>query len=234
MKKIILTTLAIALMSGAFAQENGQFSIGARFGGALGFNQTLSFGPWAGQNLMNTNVMYFSRESAGNFNFALFGNYTFNNRLALQAEFNFMIKQGYEIRIASPGMQTMWLDVDYSSMDIPILLQLNVLNSESRSRFGIQAGPLVSIPLGRLEVYDNRAEAYIDKFDITTSATFGATAGIFGRFPVGPGHIVTDLRFIFDFSSVEAEMGIFAPYSFPLPVMDRLSLIFTVGYQISF
>ena len=120
----------------------------------------------------------------------------------------------------------------YTSLDIPILVRYNILNAAAI--FGVKAGPHISIPLGRVQVNESwrtlfSEERLIDEFAIDSIASFGLTTGIFAAFPVRRGRIVIDLRFIFDFNSLEAyEWGVNSEF------MQRRALAISVGRQRTF
>ena len=205
------------------ANQSGQFSVGGRLGGVLGFT-----GYSAGaESLLRPEFSYQNArvfvEPKINFNAALYCNFAITNRLSVQAELNFMIVQGYELMARRQERGQDSFDINYSSLDIPLLLRFNFLSPQRM--FGIMAGPQISIPLGRLEVYDNRAEEYIDKLNIDSPVLFGFAAGLFGGFQAGPGRVVGDLRFIFDFNRLQAE-GLY--------VSLRRAVALSVGYEISF
>jgi len=230
-RKTLIAFLALVMsVSGLYAQQAGQFTLGGRVGGALGFSESANFG-----NTLHTRYFQYhsrpSRDPELNFAFAIYGNYAITSRISLQAELNFMISQGYELFFPRPAGSTTVtsreVDVNYSSLDIPLLLRINFLDSPAM--FGIQAGPHVSIPLGRLEVYADYM-GYIARYDIATFATFGATAGLFGGLQAGPGRVIGDLRFIFDFTDLEVR----SPAGGRETAMQRRALAFMIGYEISF
>ena len=203
--------------------QAGQFTVGGRIGGVLGFSESFT-------DIENLLRPYFSNQDARisvepelNFTFALYGNYAITSRLSVQAELNFMFSQGYELAAPRQQRGSYSFDIGYNSVDIPLLLRFNFLRS--RSMFGIMAGPHISIPIGRLEIYDNREESYFDELSIDSSFTFGLTAGLFGGFRAGPGRVVGDLRFIFDFDSLQAD---------GMDFVRRRAVALSVGYEISF
>jgi hypothetical protein len=110
--------------------------------------------------------------------------------------------------------------VYYTSLDIPVLFKYSFLTRPVV--FGAMAGPHLSIPLGKGTIADSEEK---DKFNIDTFATFGLTLGAFGGYPVGPGRIVGDLRFLFDFNGLKDS---------DFTYMKRRALALTVGYEISF
>jgi len=243
MKKIILTTLAIALMSGAFAQENGTFSLGARVGMGIGLSDPKQFLNFANERFYPAGTIEsMTHNSEVNFNVALYGNFAFNNFLSLQAELNFMIYQGYDMQMtlrepmASPGFPIPFnsfnADLSYSSLDIPLLAKVNFLGGSSNgASFGLLAGPHVSLFLGRAEFWReygfDGTETY---FDIDNSAVFGITAGLFCRIPAGPGRIVADFRFVRDFDSLKARTTAGNRFN----ILERSAVVLSLGYQITF
>jgi hypothetical protein len=229
MKKILIVTLVLLMaVTSLHAQQAGQFSLGGRLGLGVGLNDPLNFESYARQAFY-PDLASISHTPCMQFNIALYGNYAFSNMLSIQTELNFMLYQGYDLSLSCfDSARSREAEVSYNSLDIPLLIKVNFLNDPSR--FGILAGPHVSIPLGRAEFY--REIGFFereDKFRIDTFATYGLTAGIFGGHQVGPGRIVGDLRFIFDFSAVETiEAG--TAYKF----MERRALTISLGYEMSF
>jgi len=236
MKKVQIKTLAgifaLALFvtgqiqvygwSGGSAPQSGQFTVGGRFGGTLGFTGSFT----DVENMLRT---FFSNPDAIasadpelNFTFALYGNYAITNRISIQTELNFLINQGYELQAPRQERGLDSFDINYSSLDIPLLLRVNFLRYRL---FGIMAGPQISIPIGRLEIYDNRTEMYIEKMNIDSSFSLSLTAGLFGGFRAGLGRVVGDMRFIFDFDPIQAE---------GIEFIRRRALTFSLGYEISF
>jgi len=205
------------------APQAGQFTLGGRLGGALGFTESFADAEALLRPHFSNQSARASADPEANFTFALYGNYAITGRISIQTELNFMIGQGYELRAPRQGRGSDSFDINYNSLDIPLLLRFNFLRS--RPMLGVMAGPQISIPLGRLEIYDNSAEAYIEESNIDSSFIFGLTAGLFGGFPAGPGRVVGDLRFIFDFDSVQAE---------GVEFIRRRAAAFSVGYEISF
>jgi len=205
------------------APQAGQFSVGGRLGGALGFTESFSDAERMLRPVFSNPDARTSVEPELNFTFALYGNYALTNRLSVQAELNFMISQGYELRAPRQARGSYSFDINYSSLDIPLLLRFDFL--ESQPMFGIMAGPHISIPIGRLEIYDNREESYFDELDIDSTFIFGFTAGLFGGFRAGPGRVIGDLRFVFDFNSVQAD---------GMDFIRRRAVALSVGYEISF
>jgi len=259
MKKIISTTLAIALMLGVFAQENGAtnqgtFSAGARIGIGIGLSEPKQFMNFANEEFYLGRIVGMTHNSEVNFNIALYGNFAFNNFLSLQAELNFMLYQGYDMRMTinteglapsprgfdpglpNPAHRSFNADLSYFSLDIPLLAKVNLLGgSQNNASFGFLVGPHVSLFLGRAEFWEENAfgvggerDTY---FDIDNSAVFGLTAGLFCSIPVGPGRVVADFRFVRDFDALKART---TTTNNRFDILQRSAIVFSLGYQISF
>ena len=210
----------VPLAAGLYAQEAGQWTAGGRLGAAFGLHSSRDMGGHFDDPGHST-----VDEMRINFIFAGHGAYTFTDRISIQAELNFMVNQGYNLRVSVDGDLLHSEKVRYSSLDIPVLLRYNFLNSSSV--FGILAGPHISIPIGMVEFSEGGNS---DEFQIYTAATFGLSAGIFGGFRAGPGRVIGDLRFIFDFNSVEERREGAGGFEF----MRRRALLFSLGYEMSF
>jgi len=245
-------------MLGAFAQENGTnqgtFSAGARIGMGIGLSEPKQFMDFANQEFYGGRITNMTHNSELNFNVALYGNFAFNNFLSLQAELNFMIYQGYDMRLTMsteglssplgsqpplpgpiPNQLTFNADLSYFSLDIPLLAKVNFLGgSPNGASFGLLAGPHVSLFLGRAEFWEERAFGIGGERDtpinIDNSAVFGITAGLFCSIPVGPGRIVADFRFVRDFSSLQATTELGNQFD----ILQRSAVVLSLGYQISF
>jgi len=236
MKKITVTVLAITLSLGVFAQQNGVFSFGARVGMGIGFSEPREFMSFANEQFYAGDIASMTHNSEVNFNVALYGNFAFGNFFSLQTELNFMIYQGYDMRLrfSQMGMLPMeWTanaDLSYFSLDIPLLAKINFLGSRD-AQFGLLVGPHASIFLGRAEFWReygfDGTETY---FDIDNSAVFGLTAGLFCRIPVGPGRIVADFRFVHDFDALRATTMLNNRFD----ILQRNALVLSLGYEISF
>jgi len=230
-KTFILLMVLMVSAGGLFAQQSGQWTSGGRLGMAFGFNNSADFGSLLRNEVrdeifLDTGIwipVSVSDNMRMNFNFALYANHAFSDRLSLQAELNFMINQGYELELSVLGISET-VDIIYSSLDIPILVRYTLINSPLI--FGIQGGPHISIPLGDGEISGGGMSGNIP---IRTSATFGLTAGILAGHQVGSGRIIGDMRFLFDFNEVEAR-----EFGQTISFMQRRALLFTIGYEVSF
>ncbi|MDR2471771.1 MAG: outer membrane beta-barrel protein [Treponema sp.] len=215
MKKLILMTVVFcAVLSAAHAQ----WTVGGRLGPMFGFHTS-----GAGMNSLAGTGIGISEKSKMNFVIAAYGSYAFTSKLSLQPELNVMINQGQKLSsVFGSG------DVVYTSLDIPVLVKFTIWEPAVAGKplsLGLHAGPLLSIPLGGIKT---KISGYSSEID-TDGITFGITTGTYAAYPLGPGRIVADLRFLFDFNAVKAKSsGVSVDY------FTRRGLIFTAGYEISF
>jgi hypothetical protein len=238
MKKVFVLMAALVLVSFAASAQSFDgrgFVAGARLGPGIGFHGNGKYMDdtmdWIKQlaQAFGTSISVDERGGLG-FIIAGYGAYYFTGSLAVQAELNFMIGQKKIWELSESGAGSGELEGSYSSLDIPILLRYEFL--QQPLTVGLVAGPVLSIPISDLEV---SVSSYLrdvlgtDGHDKTDGITFGATAGVFGSYPLGPGKIIADLRFLLDFNPLKVkEDGITAE------IIKRRSLNITVGYEFSF
>jgi len=212
MRKLLVVVLVLWTTAAAlFAQDAGEFTIGARGGMLFGFHKV-------GSDLRDYINYNFrenpTEESLFNPNVAAYGNYAVTDRIAIQGELNFMINQGMKFSAYGNSVEGTG-----TSLDIPVLVKYTFLTDPAR--IGILAGPYISIPLGKF-----KTSGYLSTEDEPDGFAFGITAGLFAGYPIGPGRLVGDLRFIYDFSAMKIEHD--------YEVMERRGLALTAGYEISF
>ena len=202
------------------AQQAGHVSIGGRIGPVFGVHNAVDLEGidiGTGTVARESNVLF-------NFNFTLYVSYAIIDNVMIQAEANVMFNQGYELRMPFAGFDSRRGRLTYTSIDIPILLRYNFLDFPLA--FGVQAGPHISVPLGRGIL---SGAGFRERFYIDTFATFGLTTGFFSGTPVGPGRIVGDLRFIVDFNALEAQM-----WGTAMHIMRRRAFVISLGYEVTF
>jgi hypothetical protein len=218
MKKALIVMLAILMLSTAlYAQNAGIFAVGIRGGLAFGFHE-----------LENDDIDGVDKEPVFlNPNVAVYGAYAFTDNVALQAELNFMINQGLKLKFSESGV-AFSTEYTYTSLDIPILLKYSF-----DFGLGLLAGPHISIPLGKISTnvsYSMFGYSGSEKLNIDPDGvTFGLTGGLFYGFPLGPGRLIGDLRFVFDFMP---QKGKYEDRS--ADILSRRALALTIGYEFSF
>jgi hypothetical protein len=228
MKKFLLVVLVLGMaLSTVYAQEAGEINFGARAGALFGFhslsgemNDLLGLAGLGG-------LISIDHSSLTNFSVAIFGSFAFTNNLSLQVELMYMINQGIEITLQG-FLLSSTLTGTYSSLDLPILLRYSFLNSPAK--FGVLAGPHVSLPLGYFEFKETGIglDTLVGEHGVGMP-TFGITAGLFGGFPVGPGRIVGDARYIMDFTYL-----FIRPFGEDFDVAARRGISIGLGYEFTF
>jgi hypothetical protein len=231
MKKLPVTVIILFMAASAVGAQ--QFAVGGRLGALFGLH-----------GFTGGNFLFFGLEgvpadysidtekSKTNINFAVYGLYAFSDRFALQAELNFMLNQGmklsgfYEESEDDGFSYNYILTGTYSSLDIPVLINFTVIGRPFL--LGLIAGSHFSIPIGKFETsYSRKDHSDAGSFDID-GITLGATGGIFAGFPAGPGNIVADIRFVFDFNELKKIGGMAAEFG------RRRGIAATLGYEFVF
>ena len=147
-----------------------------------------------------------------------------------------MFGQGFWVDLAATGEgvdfsgRSGGVSMGYDSLDIPILLRYGFFNG----LFGVMAGPHISFVPAPISGFANYSISFSHGHDrapprVDNRRLFGATAGVFGLLPAGPGRIVADLRFVFDFNAIQIQV---AGNSYN--IMRRRVPIISLGYELSF
>jgi hypothetical protein len=164
---------------------NTHFAVGARAGAGFEINT-------AHNDMVGDDEPRPKEESTIAFNAALFFAYRFNDRFGIQPEINVMTNNG--IKATYPdGSEVV---AAYTSLDIPIILQYNIILQPVLVR--IFAGPYIAIPVGKINVEVGGASGAAGVEN--TGVMWGVTGGFGVGFKLGPGNIIGDLRYINDFT----------------------------------
>jgi hypothetical protein len=168
--------------------------------------------------------------SGASFILSPYGGYYFTDKLAVQAEANFMFGQKKTWKLSYGGFSGE-ITGKYSSLDIPVLLRFDVINRPAL--FGVLAGPYLSFPLGDIELsFPSEVAEFAgmpSTYDIDSEGiTAGIALGIYGGYPIGPGRIVGDVRFILDFNPLKGKA-----FGSTAEVIKRRGLNISAGYEIS-
>jgi TolB-like protein len=189
-----------------------RFAVGGRLGAGFGINTAHS-------DMVGTGVTP-KEESNITFAGALFFEWRITDRFGIQPEINIAVNNGIIATFADGGQ----VSAAYHSLDIPLLLNFNIIHSPVLVR--VFAGPYLAIPISKMnmEVAGLSGGTSAD----TTGVCFGVTGGFSAGFRVGPGNIIGDIRYMNDFSEVNVifrgrEMKGFL----------RRSVNITVGYELS-
>jgi hypothetical protein len=212
MKRIFAFLGLFAITGGiTLGAQTGLF-VGGKLGAGIGVNEL--------EGEIKSLVKEYDLDEESNIAFALdlYGGYAFTDKLSILTGLNFMFNNG--VKLSYPGEV---IEITVNSLDIPVLLRYKFINHPFV--FGLQAGPYLSVPFG-LEY--NASDGDSGEADVD-GVLFGITAGLIAGFPIGPGHIIGDIRFLADLSPIkEKDDG----DSYEL--FTRYGVNVTVGYEFSF
>ena len=231
MKKFLFVALIFMMaFTVVYAQEAGQFTVGARGGIGIGFNDFSSEYKKLLPDDWNDHI---TLESLLHPVGAVYGYYTFAPNMAVQLEANIMINQGLKVIMDKTMSWDMFgyaleytMEYSYMSIDIPVMFRYTFLNAPVS--VGLAAGVNLSLPISKLNVATSVAGLSIPVAEIEMEGIgFGAVAGIFVGYPLGPGRIIGDVRFLLDFVHPKVKGD-------DDPMMNRRALNISVGYEMSF
>ena len=183
----MLTTLNIRYNSNMLRllniKNNHANEIGTRIGAGFQINT-------ADEDMVGTG---FSPKEKSNiaFNASLFMSFKITDTWLIQPEINVMINNGMEI-----SGQGYLIKIDYNTLDIPLLIKWNFI--QSPVIVGFFLGPYLSLPIGNLNLTIGQNGSSLDISGITGGIATGFSIG----YKIGPGNIIGDIRFMHDFSSL--------------------------------
>jgi len=230
MKKISVAALVfLFIFTSLYAQDAGRFTFGARGGFQAGIGKTTDAFKTLENNLGDTlsgNKINVDEQAGVGGNLVLSAAYGFTNSIGLQTELNFMIGQGKELRHTSNNSN--YIEFSYSTLDIPLLLKVNFLSTQSR--FGVLGGPYFTLPLGQASITYNGAFNNSDEKTDISAPNFGYTFGLYGGFSLMGLRWVADIRYIQDFgTSTLKKWG--AVGATNLGFMNRRGIVVSVGAE---
>ena len=229
MMKRLFAVLVILAVAGAAVYAAGPF-FGAKLGVGIGFHGNGKDMDEAIDQVKSRGV---SVDETSGVAFALspYGGYYITDKLAVQTELNFMFGQKKAGEMSYGGFSGE-ITGKYASLDIPILVKYDFIAKPAL--FGALAGPYLSIPLGDIEISSPAALASLAGISIPSSVTaepdgitVGIALGLYGGYPIGPGRIIGDLRFILDFNPVKGKAA-----GKTMELIKRRGLNITAGYEI--
>ena len=189
------------------------FAIGVRIGPGFEFNT-------ADEDMVGSG---FSPKEKSNvaFNAALYGALRFNDTWSIQPDFNVMWNNG--MKISGHGDT---IKIDYPTIDIPVLVRWNFIQAPVVA--GIEIGPHVSFPAGKLNLSVDDQGSALDM----NGYTFGITGGFVLGYRIGPGQFIADIRYLNDFNSLYVRED-FGEGVQDANICIRRSINVTVGYELS-
>lgn len=162
-------------------------------------------------------------------------NMPFLSSLGIQAGLDVLANNGYKVSrttsIASIK-QTVTTTATYTSLELPILVTYDI--GLGPVTLTVLLGPNISFPISKLKTSMTgsgviSAESGVYESSIANTAIFGITGGAAVALRLGPGSLVTDIRYINDFTPVKAGEK---DSENPMDLFTRRALALSLGYQI--
>ncbi len=165
-KQILVITLSLIVSMGAFAQK---VHYGVKAGANFAVQSEIA--DYASNSNIRTGL------SVG-----AFGNYSLNEKMALQAELNYDQKGGKSDEATAK----------YDYLSVPVLFKYSLGKSDKTAlKFNVNLGPYAAFLLqSEVEIGDQT----IDMKDQTENFELGGILGFGMKYPVGKQNIVLDLR----------------------------------------
>lgn len=153
-------------------------------------------------------------------------NLPFFSSLGFQTELDVVARNGIKT-VDDNGFNQRTMIMSYTSLELPVLITYDF--ALGPVCLTLLAGPHISFPLGTMNVVEteNQGSASID-----SKALVGITVGTAVAIPVGPGAIVTDIRYLNDFSKLKVETT--DPKMPLMDILTRRALQVSLGYQFTF
>ncbi|MDR2517446.1 MAG: hypothetical protein LBC88_08720 [Spirochaetaceae bacterium] len=143
--------------------------------------------------------------------------YGITDRFAILSGLSLSFGQGIELSAAGVSIKA-----TTNFADIPVLVRYLFLNSPLL--LGVQGGIHLGIPFG-IEVESSIPFFSSSKPD-ADGVVFGMSAGLIAGYPLGPGRIIGDLRFLMDFNPVKGKLSGQSMEGF-----TRRNFLIMVGYE---
>ena len=137
-------------------------------------------------------------------------NMPFLSSLGIQTGLDVLANNGYKVSTtASIGSieQTVTTTATYTSLELPILVTYDI--GLGPVTLTLLLGPNISFPISKLKTSITGSgligvESGVSESSIANKAIFGITGGAAVALRLGPGSLVTDIRYINDFTPVKA------------------------------
>lgn len=162
-------------------------------------------------------------------------NTPFLSSLGIQTGLDVLANNGYKVsKTASIGSieQTVTTTATYTSLELPILVTYDI--GLGPVTLTLLLGPNISFPISKLKTSITGSgligvESGVSESSIANTAIFGITGGAAVALRLGPGSLVTDIRYTNDFTPVK---GGEKDSENPIDLFTRRALALSLGYQI--
>ena len=154
--------------------------------------------------------------------------YRVTDTIKVQLELSYL-KNGIDVRGFYDDYSGYTLDIDarYSTLDIPVLVAWNFI--QKPVNVDIFGGVYASIPVSTCNIaYDIEGYDKLQGSVDVTGVYFGVVGGFDAGFRLGPGNIVVDARFFYDFMPSKAKGELLGDE--PQGLIYRKGVIVSAGY----
>ncbi len=161
-------------------------------------------------------------------------NMPFLSSLGIQTGLDVLANNGYKVEAAKTISEKTYsasISATYTSLELPILVTYDI--GLGPVTLTLLLGPNISFPINKMKITTSNSiitdRSGTNEWNIANKAIFGITGGAAVALRLGPGSLVTDIRYINDFTPVKAGEK---DSENPMDLFTRRALALSLGYQI--
>lgn len=161
-------------------------------------------------------------------------NMPFLSSLGIQTGLDVLANNGYKVEAAKTMSEKTYstsISATYTSLELPILVTYDI--GLGPVTLTLLLGPNISFPINKMKITTSSSiitdRSGTSEWNIANKAIFGITGGAAVALRLGPGSLVTDIRYINDFTPVKAGEK---DSENPMYLFTRRALALSLGYQI--
>ena len=161
-------------------------------------------------------------------------NMPFLSSLGIQTGLDVLANNGYKVNGTLTTFlgreSTLTATATYTSLELPILVTYDI--GLGPVTLTLLLGPNISFPINKMKVTTSNTitdSPKTNEWNIANKAIFGITGGAAVALRLGPGSLVTDIRYTNDFIPVKAGEK---DSENPIDLFTRRALALSLGYQI--
>ena len=161
-------------------------------------------------------------------------NMPFLSSLGIQTGLDVLANNGYKVEAAKTISEKTYsasISATYTSLELPILVTYDI--GLGPVTLTLLLGPNISFPINKMKITTSSSiitdRSGTNEWNIANKAIFGITGGAAVALRLGPGSLVTDIRYINDFTPVKAGEK---DSENPMELFTRRALALSLGYQI--
>lgn len=161
-------------------------------------------------------------------------NMPFLSSLGIQTGLDVLANNGYKVEAAKTISEKTYsasISATYTSLELPILITYDI--GLGPVTLTLLLGPNISFPINKMKITTSSSiitdRSGTNEWNIANKAIFGITGGAAVALRLGPGSLVTDIRYTNDFTPVK---GGEKDSENPMDLFTRRALALSLGYQI--